>query len=308
MSEKEFAEAVQQLVDDEDVRAKIAAGDFSPFEHLDLDDEQRALLEGGASDFPRWSERHQLQLPRRAGTHSQRPAGRNCEQGQDGRQGLQRDGWLHQGVTITAEPRAYEAITLDAAARHALATLGDAIRRAGTQRLVRRDAARHAHCPRHAGCPPAAPWCRAPRRVRDRGRRGSRTSTSSPRLRCSAACSPPCPSSDGDPTWSTSDRIPRTWSRRSCGSRPAACELRNSRRHRSPHRHPGIALPPRGRDRRRAQRGAGRGDDHGPETVIRRNTRRRCVADVAGGLRPQAFISSPATPLGFRAPRLRPAS
>jgi hypothetical protein len=52
MSEKDFAEAVQQLVDDEEVRAKVAAGDLSPFEHLDLDDEQRALLEGGASEFP----------------------------------------------------------------------------------------------------------------------------------------------------------------------------------------------------------------------------------------------------------------
>ena len=52
MSEQDFAQAVQQLVDDEDVRAKVAAGDFSPFEHLDLDEEQRTLLEGGASDFP----------------------------------------------------------------------------------------------------------------------------------------------------------------------------------------------------------------------------------------------------------------
>ena len=52
MSEKDFADAVHRLVADEVVRAKIAAGDFSPFEHLDLDDEQRALLEGGASDFP----------------------------------------------------------------------------------------------------------------------------------------------------------------------------------------------------------------------------------------------------------------
>jgi len=52
VSEKDFADAVHRLVADEGVRAKIAAGDFSPFEHLDLDDEQRALLEGGASDFP----------------------------------------------------------------------------------------------------------------------------------------------------------------------------------------------------------------------------------------------------------------
>lgn len=52
MSDQDFATAVQRLVDDESIRTKIAAGDFSPFEHLDLDDEQRSLLEGGASDFP----------------------------------------------------------------------------------------------------------------------------------------------------------------------------------------------------------------------------------------------------------------
>lgn len=52
MPEQDFADAVQRLVDDEDLRAKVAAGDLSAFDGLDLDDEQRALLEGGASDFP----------------------------------------------------------------------------------------------------------------------------------------------------------------------------------------------------------------------------------------------------------------
>ena len=51
MSEEDFAKAVRSLMD-EDVRAKVAGGDFLPFAGLELTDEQRGLLEGAATDFP----------------------------------------------------------------------------------------------------------------------------------------------------------------------------------------------------------------------------------------------------------------
>ncbi|HUO49032.1 MAG TPA: hypothetical protein VMU09_09380 [Acidimicrobiales bacterium] len=52
MTVTDTARALEAMKDDEEVRGRLAAGDFSDVEGFDLTGEERSLLHAGAADFP----------------------------------------------------------------------------------------------------------------------------------------------------------------------------------------------------------------------------------------------------------------